>query len=354
LSQLRSAASIEMEIQAFLTHYQTADLAADELIKKYENEKLSLSEFEAIAIFLLHCGFAASLTDFIIRKLDDGSKIPWGHFAEALFLSSEQVNEEIKRAVIEGADENKGMPQLSRSQTLDDFDEELAHQRELRRKKFIERAQKKRKEFEDQIEILKSQGLKGEEDKVIQQLEKLFPGDMDVHHMRLSLRERLAQEYIAKRPRKPRKEIFFPLFEKKDPEEEKILQEIENAMHEALRSGQSLASDFAQAHMIWDNHEAALRLLENAPETPERDWLKAEILLRGRRFAELLNELLVLENKYSDDAETVFAVYYLRAQALWGLEQRQLAIEILEGMIEARPSYRAATSLLREWKEDFV
>lgn len=356
MSQLRSATSIEMEIQAFLKHFQTADLTADALIKKYENEKLRLDEFEALATFFLYCGFAASLTDLIIRKLDDGSRIPWGHFAEALFISTESdhIDPKVKRALIEGADERKAMSHLSRSHTLDHFDEELIHQRDLRRKKFVEKAQKKKKELIEEVELLKSQGLKGEEDRAIQILEKFFPGDSEVRLLRLSLRERLAQEYIAKRPTKPRKEIFFPLFEQRDAKEEEILKEIETAMQGAASSNSFLASDFALAQLVWDNPEAALRLLEKAPDLPEKDWLKAEALLRSRRFAELLDELLVLEKKYSGDAETVFAVYYLRAQALWGLEQKHLAIEILEGMVETRPTYRAATSLLREWKEDFV
>lgn len=354
MPEVHSATSIELEIQAYLGHYQTADLAADALLKKYEDKKLSLSQFESIATFLLHCGFAATLTDFMIRKLDDGSKIPWGHFAEALFLSTSSVSDEIKRALVEGADDRKGISELARSHYLDSFDEEMIHQRVLRRKRFTEKAAEKKQELIEQLEMLKSQGLRGEEDKAIQKLEKLFPNDNDVHDLRMSLRERLAQDYIAKRPAKPRKEIFFPLFEERDPEEEKTLQEIEKSMQEALKGAQYLAPDFALAQMIWDNPEAALRLLENAPDTPEKDWLKAEVLLRGRRFAELLEELLYLEKKYSHDAETVFAVYYFRAQALWGLEQKQLAIEILEGMVEARPSYRAATSLLREWKEDFV
>ncbi|MEZ0393054.1 MAG: hypothetical protein ACAH59_12610 [Pseudobdellovibrionaceae bacterium] len=354
MSQLRSATSIEMEIQAFLGHFESPELAADALIKKYEKEKLSLSEFEALSTYLLHCGFAGTLSDFISRKLSDGSKIPWGHFAEAIFLSIETVSNEIKKALIEGADEKRRMGHLARSHVLDHFDEELIHQRQLRRKKFVEKAERKKKELLSQLEVFRSQGLRKEEDQTLQKLSNLFPGDMKVYQLQMEHRERLAQDYIAKRPDKPRKEIFFPLFEKKDPEEEKILFEIEKSMHEALQSAQSLASDFALAMMIWDFDEGALRLLEKAPESPERDWLKAEVLLRSRRFLELLDELVVLEAKYSEDAETVFAVYYLRAQALWGLEQKKLAIEILEGMIEARPAYRAATSLLREWKEDFL
>jgi hypothetical protein len=351
---LNSAASLEIEIQGLLEHYQTADLAADALIKKYEEQKLNLIQFEALATFLLYCGFYATLTDLILRKLDDGSQIPWGHFAEALFLSTDSIDPIIKEAFYDGADEQDSLPHLSRTHYLDSFDAEMIRLRQVRRQNFTARAEKKKLEMIQEIEVLRSQGLHKEEDLLIQSLAKLFPADSTAFELRAGLREKLAHDFMAKRVEKPRSEIFFPIFETRSEEEEKVLSDIEKSMQESLQASQALATDFALAHMMWENHEAALRILEQAPESPARDWLKVEALLRGRRFAELLEELLIVESKYSDDAETVFAVHYLRAQALWGLDQKQMAIDILEGMVEARPHYRAAHSLLREWKEDFA
>lgn len=350
----RSSASLEIEIQALLSHYQAADLAADALIKKYGDKKLNLSEFETLATFLLYSGFYATLTDLILRKLDDGSKIPWGHFAEALFLSSAQVDEEIQEALLEGAEESRELMSLARSHYLDEYEPEMTGYREKRRKNFQALAQKKKQELIQEIEVLKSQGLHQEEEKVIKNIFALFPDDDDAFRLRNELRERLAREYMHKRAVKPRKEIFIPVFEKKTPEEETLLAEIEKSMIESLQGAQELAADFALAHLVWENFEGALRILENSPDSPEKDWLRAEALLRGRRFIELLNELLVLEEKYSFDPDTVFAVHYLRAQALWGLEQKLKAIEILEGMIETRPHYRSAMTLLKEWKENFL
>ncbi len=349
-----SAASIEIEIQALLSHYQASDLAADALIKKYEDKKLSLGEFEALATFLLYCGFYATLTDLITRKLNDGSHIPWGHFVEALFLSTEEVSTPLLEAVLEGAKEARHFSHLARSHYLDGLIPEMNQQREKRRKTFQVRAEKRKTELLREMEVLKSQGLHQEEEKIIQLLITLFPEDSELYQLKAELRERLAQEYMSRQSFQPRHEIFFPQFEKKSEEEEIQLQEIENAMMEAAQSAQELATDFALSHIIWDNHEAALRILDQAPEGPAKDWLRAEALLRGRRFVELLNELLILEEKYADDAETVFSVHYLRAQALWGLKQKFQAIEILEGMVETRPTYRSAASLLQLWKEDFA
>ncbi|MGZ5279221.1 MAG: hypothetical protein ACXWC9_04730 [Pseudobdellovibrionaceae bacterium] len=355
MSQAHSAATIEIEIQNLLIHHQISDLVADHLIKKYENRKLLLAEFEALATFLMHGGFHATLVDMITRKLEDGSEIPWGHYAEAMVLSTtKEVDFKIKSAIFQGAEENFALNSLARTYVLDDFRPELEIQRNMRRRELAEKAVKRKKELREQLAICRSQNLYQEEERIIQTLMRIHPGDMELFHLRADLRDRMAQDYIAKRSERPRKEIFFPAFEPIDPESRKMLAAIEASMIEALASAQFLANDFAIAHMIWENHEAALRLVELAPESALTDWTRAEILLRSRRFIELLDELLVLEKKYDHDPETIFAVHYLRAQALWGLEQKKFAIEILEGMVEARPHYRAAHSLLSEWKEDFL
>jgi hypothetical protein len=328
---------------------------ADALIKKYETRKLSLAEFETLATYLMHAGFHATLVDMVSRKLSDGSDIPWGHFAEAMMLSTHgQVSDEVKAALFQGAEENIALNSLARTYVLDEFRPELEIQRNIRKREIQDKAARRKKEWLDQVAILRSQNLLQEEERLLQTLMRFFPGDINIYNLRTNLRERMAQDYINKRTDRPRKEIFFPLFEPIDPESQKILSLIEESMVEALAQAQFLANDFAIAHMLWDNHEAALRLNEQAPDSAMKDWTRAEILLRGRHFLELLDELTILEKKYEEDPETVFAVHYLRAQALWGLEQKQLAIEILEGMVEARPHYRAAHSLLSEWKEDFV
>lgn len=354
MSELRSANSVEMEIHAFLGQFLSAEKAAEALLKKYEKLKLSSGEFEAIASFLSNAGLYSKLAEFALKKMFDESLVPWGHFAEALFQSSNSVDAKVKKALIEGASESRRIAQLCRTHVLDDFDPRIPELRKQRKDKFLEKALKKKTDLLVQLEVFKSQSLRAEEDQVIRQLQKMFPEDSEIHKLRISLRERLAQDYITKRPQKSRREIFFPLYEEKTAEEQNILEQIEISMKEAAKSAKYLANDFAIAHMVWENFDAALRLVEIAPNSPVKDWLKAEILLRSRRFAELLDQLIELEEKYSEEPETVFAVYYLRAQALWGLDQKKTAIEILEGMVETRPSYRAAGSLLKEWKEDLL
>jgi hypothetical protein len=144
-----------------------------------------------------------------------------------------------------------------------------------------------------------------------------------------------------------------------------MLDQIEVAMRDLLKDPSeeavALAVDFAVSQLMWDNEDGAIHLLDqvlerlkknHSKETVPTDWLRAEILLRGRKFVSLLDHLTWLETAYADDPETVFSVQYLRAQALWGLNQKFVAIEIIEGLLQARPDYRTAHALLDQWKEE--
>jgi hypothetical protein len=362
VSKLRSNTSLELEIQALLSHHQTADLAADALIKKYETQNLSLGELETLMAFLMHCGFYSSIVDLSLKKLKAEQKISWAYFAEALFRSQAPVSDEIKKLVLETAKEQAGLMDICRSHFLDDVEPDLVSHRNLRRQSFVDRHLKLRQELLQEADLLKSQGLLEQEDKALLKLSFFFPGDHEIEQRRNSLRERLAGDIIAKKQNakareklRDRSPLFIPYHEPMAPETRELLDQIFQSMLEKINSledGQFLAEDFAVALLTWENENAALKILEFAPPTISSDWLKAEILLSGRLFVELLNHLTWLEATYGADPECLFSVSYLRAQALWGLNQKAKAIEILQGMLITRPQYRAAHSLLNQWKED--
>lgn len=344
---------MELEIQSLLRHFGQADLAADALIKKYENEKLNLAEFEALSTFLLHAGFCATLTDLIVRKLDDKSIIPWGHFAEALCLSSDQIETEIKAAMVEGAEESHLLSHLARSHSLDHFEEELVRQRSLRLESFVEKNKLQKQELFQQLDLLRSQNLHQEEEKLLSRMTKLFPHDPAIPEAQRALKQKAALEYVAKKtPVSNHKPVIY-YHEKRNPEDQLILDQIEEAMQREINNSANpdQAQDFAIAHFIFENWEATRRLLSTTEPFLSADWLKAEALLESRHFVDLLNHLNWIEMAYSEDAEITFAVLYMKAQALWGLEQKFIAIEIMESLVQVRPQYRAAHALLDEWKE---
>lgn len=358
MAELRSTSAFEIEIYTLLLHYREPEIAADALLKKYESIKLQQNEFECLATFLLHCGFYSTLVDFTIKKFDDGSEIPWGHFTEALSLSSPMIDQEIRQAVIEGANSQNKLTELARSSAFDLDFPQLAQTRSQRRRHLLAAVENKKRDLLLQAEMFRSQNLFAEEEQLIVTLGNMFPEDDEIQSLQESLRQRITENVLAQRPKRPKHQVFIPIHQEKDEQTIQLLNAIEQSMHEAAATNPALATDFAIAQLLWENEDASLRLLESQnnsqSQNPQADWLIAESLLRGKKFLELLELLNPLENKYKKDAESFFSIQYLRAQALWGMQQKHLALELLEGLVQARPHYRAAHALLDEWKDDIA
>ncbi len=360
MSQLGSASSIELEIQTLLKQHSDLEKVADLLVQKYQKQNLSLNEFESLATFFLYSGQFSTLANFIAEKASTTAKIPWGHFTEALFLSSPLIGPQVKRAILDGAAEQLSLSHLARSRYLDGFEEELIQIRHARQKNIKDRMEQIRQQLTQEYELMKSQGMFREEEMVLNRMANFFPNDKEVAALLSSFKERQALEFAIKRPQTIHK-VFIPFYDRIDEATQKELDLIEAKMAEVLATeltqnpeiASTLACDFVIAMMNWENFEAGIRLLNLLkPQTVQADWLRAEVLLRGRKLADLLHHLTFLEAAYKEDPETIYRVQYLRSQALWGLNQRTLALEILESLVRVNPQYRSASALLDEWKED--
>ena len=121
-----------------------------------------------------------------------------------------------------------------------------------------------------------------------------------------------------------------------------------------MREGAHIAAyNLAIGLYFIELYHEALQVIRRAPESSAKDWFYLELLLRCGRYLECLDEVNQIELKYSADPESTFAATYIRAQALWGLGQTGSAIELLRSIVDIRPSYRSAHSLLNEWAGGF-
>ena len=205
------------------------------------------------------------------------------------------------------------------------------------------------------LEMFRSQHLKEDEGKTLDELKLLFPYDPEVIQALKAYKERVALDLVAQKSQSRFKSALPAFdFEEHTPDEKKLLDLIERQMIRLGQKNPELAADFAMALYMMSNTDGALRVLDLAVENTSNEWLKAELLLKARRHIELINYLAHLERKYATDPETTFAALYLRAQALWGLNQKFTAIELIEGLLTVRPQYRSALALLEEWKEGYA
>lgn len=334
------------------TQASLEDICAEARVQ-FTDQTLSLEELEIIGTFFLYAGQSTSLVEFFLKLLAQNKQIPWALFAEALFLSTSVIPETVKTALIQGAEAQGQLSELSRSEMLDHFDERLPELRILRKNTFDQILAEKKELLLSQIELLKSQGIYSEEERLVEKFARTFPNDSNIAILKEKRAQRkilgLLQDVIHEKP------TWIPIekYQTKDSETEATLKAIEKSMKEALTSTTDkslLSKDFAIAHLMMENEDATLRLLDPQILDFESQWLRFEALLRARQFLLLIKELHLAERAWTHLPETTFGILYYRAIAFWELGQKESAIEIMESISISRPEYRNAIGLLSEWR----
>lgn len=339
--------SIEQDIHQLLLDSRSPTEVADQLIAKWKAEKLEATEKIAIANFLLQSGRYLSLLELIKSSLQNSKKIPWAQLLEAAKQAGLKMNESVLAAALDGARFQEMEDQLVLSSA---FDVEFPEIPELRRRSH-EAARKateqKRQSLLDKLEYLKTQRMFEEEGKVLNELLQLFPG-ADFSALKKNYDERWAREVVSQRSSSPSASHHHELKEK-SPEDLKMEQLISSEVQSAAGKNPHLRYDYTIMLYFMELFRPAIAVLKTEKASKAVDWLHLELLIRARQFVEALELASALETKYANDPSAAFAVIYARAQALFGLGQKQDAIELLNSIIKIRPNYRSAQVLVRDW-----
>ncbi|WP_374073926.1 hypothetical protein [Bdellovibrio bacteriovorus] len=342
---------IELEIQNLLNEIDDLDVVGERLIQHLEAspDHFTLDNINALSRFLLKSQHPVKLVNFVLRYIDNEHfPIPWPYFLEALGAIGEELDEKTVKALIEGIEEDNSEAEAARSQALNKTVSQLGEWRSNRKYKIHKDYLNNKRLLLEQLITLRTQQLYEQEKNLLQRLQKLYPGDSDIRKEVNEHKQRYALEILQRRSPKARAvktEDFAP----KDPEVEKALEALMQSLLEHAEQNPDMAFDFAIAAFMLESYETALELLSFSDETISLLWFRLEVLLKCRRFVELLNELARIEMILAHEPETFFATAYLRAQALWGLGQKHTAIEVLEGLMASRPHYRAASALISIW-----
>ena len=342
------AANIELEIQNQLIAHTPFEVMEHLLSYAKEAEVLSPDEIQAIFTFFIKIGAYQSvlqlcLENFAIEKF----ATPWHLFIEALTLSALPVDQKTISSAIKGILETNSEMEACRSQMWDRYRQEFSRWRELRKVQFAEKHADTKFKLLDQLTYFRSQRLYDQEKKLLQRLFKMFPTDETVSKFYREHKERYADEILQKHIKPKVKKLNI---DETDPELDKMSASFGEELIRKSESDTDMAYELAVSALMHEQYEAGLKIIEKAPPGKARYWLKLELLLGAKHHLELLHSLPEIELCYAEDSETFFATAYYRAQAIWGLGQNHLAIEVLESLLESRPSYRSGLSLLSRWK----
>lgn len=347
------SSNYELSIRDYLNNKSDLKTVTYDLIKKWEKGLLNINEINSVVAFLYNSGFYRELIYCLTTNLLKNNYIPWHYFGEVLQHVEIKNKKHVFNIILEQSKQQKVYSDVILSKTFDEFDANAAKIRAYLRENKQKLYFQSKEDILSEIEILTSQRLYEEAKKKAELLNKKFPNDPQIINILNDIYEKYARNLINRR--KISNEIYYTMQEyvKEEPEVLKCRIQITRYIFELIKNNKQdslLIYNLAIMEFFFEDFDNALIILENINEnTTTKDWLKIELLLLARRYIDALEFLSILEEKYGHDPETSFSVNYIRAQAFWGLQQVDDAVNLLKNILNVKPNYRAAHSLLLQW-----
>lgn len=339
---------IERKIHRLLVVGKTPKNIFDELTRDLFQKKISMNERLAIFNFGLNAGLYQQLLANFVETFHEKAPVPWGVYIALLEALTIQPDRQIIESVLKGARRQKNLESLSAVNFWDRYDKRFCEFRSTIKTQRHEEHLNKKQVMIEKIEFYRSQRMVDEEKRALKVLLKMFPNDSVIQEEHEKFQRQWARDVIAQNNRN-RDDARVIHQQKPDSEELLIIKCITDEMMRILGKDNKYAYNFAIALKIMAHPDQALKVLAMGDDAWAVEWLKIELLIDSGRFIDCLNAIHELEVRYAHDPETTFAATYARAKALNGIGQSGPAIDLLQSIVNVRPNYRSAYSLMAEW-----
>ena len=349
--------SLELEISTLFQEGNTLDIICAEIVSKYEKtDVISPSEIESVSHFLTLAGRVDLLFNLYLKCLrrDTISSFPWGSFAYAARHYSHDVVDELADIIEASLNDKKNYDNAVKYAPLSNSVPSLNIQvMGLKDAYTQERLQAKTKLIA-QLNHNRTYQLTEQEEQTLQQLVKLFPQDTEVKLLHQAHLEKKADEILIRARVPVSKRYTKKVIESVNKETQDFIEKIEeNLTNLAARLENEAPEQIYNLTLLalqFNLYELSLNLINRAPKTFASEWLKAEILFEASRFLDLLKHIEMIERTMTTTPEATYGALYLKAQAYYGLGQKEMAIQLLEILSSKVNSYRSTEALIHEWK----
>jgi tetratricopeptide (TPR) repeat protein len=351
--------SLELEVHTLFQSGYSLEIICNELLSKYEKSDIvSPSEAESISHFLITAGKIDTLFKFYKKCLQRKSIniFPWGHLAEAFLQLEPQLNDVLVDIIEMGLEAQPEEESSYKSSRLVEEIPALSVRIQTLKKNYsVDRLELKTK-LMAQLNHNRLYQLTEQEEQTLQQLIKLFPNDIDVKLLHQAHLEKKADEILNRIKSPGNTSTTNPRrsSEETNPEAQRFIQNLSvhilNLAKRLQTESPEQIYNLAMLAMQFELYDLSLELINQAPVSFASEWLKAEILFESGRYLDLLKHIENIEQIPTSTAESTYGAVYLKAQAYYGLGQKEIAIRLLESLSEKVPNYRSTQALLHEWK----
>ncbi len=323
-----------------------------ELINLYaaHADDSQFEHFDAFCRFLFLSGHYQKLIEIFLRQAEkkgenlDSSSLPWLLLFESILRLESFIPSYIRSSLFDLMKELDLKPELARSErgrkAIPELQEEFDHLRDTSE----ENIKSLKHSLFEQARAYDIQNLTDLQKRTLSRIEKIDPTDSRIKTEKQRLIEKSALDVLS------RKSMFHQRDILRDTSDDEF-SEVAALVAKQLQ-GEQDPHEVAVVLATWGFPQLSLNMIESMAEpTVEGSWLKCDLLHELGRYAELLAFLYTIENSFTEDPETFFKTTYLRAQAFWGLGQKEKAIETMESLLTTKPQYRAGQTLLTLWRE---
>ncbi len=349
--------SLELEINTLFQEGRSLETICSEIISKYEkSDVLSPSEIESISHFLTTIGRIDLLFKFYLKCLRKNSlsDFPWGSFAQAYVENESQLSEDIVDLIEASFADKKNYENAAKSPVLVNAIPSLSTYLTTKKNEFEKDRLQIKTKLILQLNHNRLYQLKDQEEQTLQQLIKIFPHDLEVKLLRQAHLEKKADEILARIRTPASRKRSKKAIEVVSRETEEFVSELKKHINTLADRLQTEAPEqiynLTMLALQFELYGLSLELINKSPKTFASEWLKAEILFESSRFLDLLKHLETLEKDMTSTPESTYGAIYLKAQAYFGLGQKQIALQLLESLSAKVSSYRSTEALIHEWK----
>ena len=343
----------ERTIRDLLLDEGNSDRVADNLLHRLRIESPGLKQREAFLGFIVNAGYAKYAMELYQLWFTEKRRIPLFAFCYTLEKSGFEPRAEFFKQLLKANSSAEESSPLTHFTPWENLEPQLSELKRNTAEKLREEAQEHYRQQTAKLEYLRINRMIDEERSLLDQMLMAYPDDTNLLRQKEDLQSRWAEAVIMRRAGVVQAETSLEKTELQlTALELKALSIIVDGMLAATKEfsakkNPKMAYMIAIGLFMLELYNPAVEALQYAEQNISTDWLTVECLLKSRRFVEALDAATTIEKKYADDPETVFGSTYTRALALEGLGQKPAAAELVQSILQVRPSYRSAQALLR-------
>lgn len=348
-----TGASLEAMNELLIRNLLQKKLPQKELIAKILNfiddPSMSWEDKRPLFHFLYNIGQDRALAQALQACLEKKTRAAFDLLIEICARGNVQPGESVLESFFKGVKKQNAFDEILASRGWDKWDSRIQATREEWLEHKIEKNRQFKQSLIEKFEFMRAERMTEQAGRELKRLIQLYPEDEQLQEMHKSFEVDWAREVLSSHMSRLQGEALERTRTQHSTQEEEMLKCFLAEGEKLAFERRDFAFDLAVAFWFMEDYNRALEILAYAPPGLSSEWMRAEGLFEARRFVEALEQLNLLEVKYVEDPESIFAVSYLRAQCLHELGQHATALEILQSIVRVRAQYRSAHALILKW-----